>query len=465
MRWTNIFFADARLTRAAVSAVGDRRASFAVTFSLTVPVLVLLAGLGVDYLTGLSFKSRWDAAADAAALAAVQAADSYVKNNASTMASQTLMANAVSYGNTAGTQAFNANAGTSEATGSVTPTVVVSQSGNSFTATATYVGAVPTHFGGLVGVRDFGVGGFAVASATLATYINYYILVDISQSMGIGDTTTDMTNLYNVTHAMGYSDDNEPGCVFGCHVAVQGRPLTNEQVAHNAGITLRIDSAKAAIQTVVNQAKTNAINGNIQIGIYTLQENQSTTPPNPAYQPMTIQGMTNNYTALTTAVGTIDLGPNVTNGYGDSDMVDSINYFTSKILPTNNGTGYSANSPKNYVFLITDGLEDTPGWCNFTFHCTGVLPSTACAQMQTQATVGVIYTTYLPIYTNNDSSQGYDSEYALLVQPYQSQIQPSLLSCASSSQFFFQADNGPALIAAMNALFVASTTAPVRLTQ
>jgi len=450
----------ARFVRAARSLPRDRTATFAVTFSLIVPILILLAGLGIDYLTGLSNKARWDSSADAAALAAVQAADVYVTANAAAMNSATLVTNAEAVAVTAGTQAFNANAGTSETTGTVTPTIVMSQSGTSFTAQVTYTGSVPTHFGPMVGVNNFGVSGSSTASASVTTYINYYILVDISQSMGVGDTLTDMSNLYNLTAAMGYVNDNEPGCVYGCHVPINGYPLSNEEVAHGAGIKLRIDSAKTAIQDVINQAQANAVNGNIKIGIYTLQDNPTASVA-PNYAPQTIMAMTNNYTGLTSAVGTIDLGPNTINGWGDSDMADSISNFASKLLQ-NNGTGFSPNSPQNYVFLITDGLQDIPGYCNITDHCTSAMSTTACAPLQAQATVGVIYTSYLPIYLQNNPANGYDPLYTLLVQPYVSSLQTTLQSCASSSQFFFQANDGPALIVAMNALFAASAQ-PVRL--
>jgi hypothetical protein len=50
------------------------------------------------------------------------------------------------------------------------------------------------------------------------------------------------------------------------------------------------------------------------------------------------------------------------------------------------------------------------------------------------------------------------------VLPYQSSIQPSLQNCASSSQYFFQAEDGPALIAAMDQLF-AETQSTLRLSQ
>ena len=55
-------------------------------------------------------------------------------------------------------------------------------------------------------------------------------------------------------HARCKGRDGEPGCVFGCHVAQNGNALTNEHVAHYNGGTLRIDSAKTAIQDIINQA-------------------------------------------------------------------------------------------------------------------------------------------------------------------------------------------------------------------
>ncbi len=445
--------------RALRSIARDGRGNFAVMFALSAPVLIVLLGLGLDYLSGLSFKTRWDTAADAAALAAVQAAEAYVKANAATVAEPALVTNAEAAGVAAGRKAFHANAGASAATESVTPTVAMSQSGTQFTATATYAGAMGTHFGGLVGISSLAISGASVATASMTTYINYYIIVDISQSMGFGSTQTDMSNLYSLTLSMGYFDNNEPGCVFGCHTATYGRPLTNEQVAHNNGITLRIDAARTAMQDVISQASALSTVGNIQIGLYTMQLNPITN----SYRTVTLSSSTSNYAKLTTANNKMDLGPNTSVGLADTDLADSLQDFGANIVPAN-GTGFSPSSPLNYVFVVTDGLVDKTGMLCLYNHCTGVIPNSTCSQLQQNSTVGVIYTTYLPIYKQNNSALGYDADYIAFVLPYQSAIRPSLLSCASSANYFFQADDGPALIAAMQALF-ASTSAPVTITQ
>jgi hypothetical protein len=268
-----------------------------------------------------------------------------------------------------------------------------------------------------------------------------------------------MANLYNITTAMGYSETYEPGCVFGCHVATHGRPLTNEQVARSNGITLRIDAAKTAVQDVINQAQALSTTDNIQIGLYTMQLN----PVTDSNIAVTIASPTSNFSSLTSSLQTIDLGPNTPGGTGDSDMANTLQGFAANVLPSN-GNGFSAASPLNYVFVVTDGILDTSGGCTVTGHCTGVMASTACSTMQQKSSVGVIYTTYLPIYQNNNSVLGYDPDYMFLVQPLQDMILPSLQSCASSSNLFFQADDGPALISAMQQLF-ASTSSTLRLTQ
>ena len=114
------------------------------------------------------------------------------------------------------------------------------------------------------------------ATATMPTYINYYILVDASQSMGIAATATDMQNLYNRVVKYGAGTGGEQGCVFGCHVPAykmccsgSTQAVSNEVLAHSpkdvngnyiygTPISLRIDSAISAIQNIINIAQTQA---------------------------------------------------------------------------------------------------------------------------------------------------------------------------------------------------------------
>jgi len=453
----------------------DQRANFAVMFALTAPILIVFVGMGIDYLVGLSFKSRWDTAADAAAIAAVKGAEAYVTANGSNESAAVLSSGAIAAGKAQGYKYFNANAGASEAAGTVTPVVNVTESGTAFTATVTYTGTTPSHFGGLVAISNLAVAGSATASAAMPTYINYYIILDTSESMAVGATATDMQNLFSRTEAYGNATDGEPGCVLGCHVTTTNNDGThqtysNEYLAHNISptITLRIDAAKSAIQDVITQAMDAGNTGTIQIGLYTMQSYSQGGLANPKIGPYinTISNPTSDFSTLGNLLGTIDLvSPDPDYGWGNSAFTDSLDYFNNNIL--NNaalGTGFTSQTPLNYVFIITDGVQDVQGATCFWQHCTQALNPSLCDQFKAVATVGVIYTTYLPFYQNNNSADGYDTLWSGIVQPISSQIAPNLQSCATSSQYYYEATDGPALTAAMAALFT-STSQNLRLTQ
>jgi Flp pilus assembly protein TadG len=451
----------------------DQRANFVVMFALSLPVIAVFVGMGIDYVGGLSFKSRWDTAADAAAIAAVKGAESYVTANASSESTATLISGAIAAGNAEGYKFFNANSGSSEAAGTVTPVVNVTESGTTFTASVTYTGTSPSHFGGWVGISKLAVAGSATASAAMTTYINYYIILDTSESMGVGSSATDMQNLFSRTQAYGNATDGEPGCVLACHVTTVNndgshQTYSNEYLAHNISptITLRIDAAKSAIQSVITQAI--GTTGNIQIGLYTMQSYSSGGVANPKIGPYinTISNPTADFSTLGNLLGTIDLAsPDPEYGWGNSAFTDSLDYFNNDII--NNvalGNGFTAQTPLNYVFIITDGVQDVYGATCFWDHCTQALNPSICDPLKTVATVGVIYTTYLPFYQNNNSADGYDALYNAIIEPISSQIAPNLQSCATSSQYYYEATDGPALTAAMAALFTSSSQ-NLRLTQ
>src|SRR5579872_6381080 len=92
----------------------DKRGNVAMTFALMAVPLIAMVGLGVDYYKGLSDKARLDAAADAAALAAITTAESYVNNNSQSEADPTLTTNAIAAGVAQASKAFAANAGSVE---------------------------------------------------------------------------------------------------------------------------------------------------------------------------------------------------------------------------------------------------------------------------------------------------------------------------------------------------------------
>ena len=409
-----------------------------------------MIGIGIDFANADHTRQRMNDAADAAVLAAV---------------SQAAANAAGGYSNTTSLQDYGLKMFQSDVSGmtvSTTPELTVTpNSTGGDVANLTYTANVPTFFAGVLGFDTIPISGHATASASPVVYINYYIIVDISQSMGIGATETDMQNLYNRSQAAGNTTDGEPGCVFACHVPLNGQSQSVEYLAHNVSptITLRIDSAIAAIQSIIRAAQTSAgANQNIKLGLYTMS--QDPIAPYPLLN--TISPLSSNYSALSAAAPTIDLGDSTAGGPGDSNFSSQLNAFRTNILGPN-GTGASPSSPLNYVFIITDGVADTPGPCT-DGHCTAAFDSSLCDFIKTSATVGVIYTTYLPIYFSNNASNGFDPAYSALVAPFAANIAPALQSCASSSAFYYEASDGPSITTGMNALFASSERA-VRLTQ
>jgi hypothetical protein len=62
----------------------DRRGNIAMIAALSILGLVGSAGLGIDYYNALAAKTRLDLASDAAAIAAINAAQSYIEANSAT---------------------------------------------------------------------------------------------------------------------------------------------------------------------------------------------------------------------------------------------------------------------------------------------------------------------------------------------------------------------------------------------
>ncbi len=419
----------------------DARGNVAVTVALCAPVLLGAASFAVDYAYASYLNHSLQDAADTAVLAAT---------------SQSAATSGGGYGNTSwlqsyGLDVFAGNISKLSLT-NVTNSLMVASNGNGgVVATASYSYSVPTFMSGIIGIQNIPVSGTASATATPVKYINYYILVDVSQSMGIGATASDMTTLYNRVVQYNNGSNGEAGCVFGCHVAASGQGYTNEYLAHSLSpkVTLRIDSAVSAIQNIVGLAQQNAGGRkNIKIGLYTMNKD-----PTNGILVNTVVSPSTNYTGLSTSAATIELGNNVSGGSGDSDFTNQLTAFNA-LLPAN-GSGASAVSPLNYVFIVTDGLTDTPGGCT-SGHCTSAFDANLCTTLKSKATVGVIYTTYLPLYNNNNPAAGLEANYSNLAAPYVAQIPTNLQSCASSSTYYYEASDGPAISTGMQALFASS---------
>lgn len=441
-----------------VVAAQDRLGAVAILTAITAPLLLMVVGFALDYGYASYLNTRLAKATDAAVLAA---------------SSQTAATTVGGYANTAGLQTygvsiFNENMRQLGLSGVSFTLDVASDGSGGVVVTGAYSYAAKMFFGRLLRMSSFPLSGSAKSTAHPTTYVNYFILVDVSSSMGIAATQADMAKLWNATAAQGYTfsrQDGSKGCVFACHLVQQGHAQSSYTTARQAGVTLRIDAAVSAIQNIIAQAANIAgKTKNISFGLYLLQKNPDTgklvvrltDPAGSNYaQPI------NNYSQLATKAATIDLGS--TDGRGDTDLNAELSYFNS-ILPSN-GSGASATAPLNYVVLITDGVSDSVLYsCGVSPSCVSAMDPNYCNALKQKATVGVIYTTYLTIYQDN-TPPTLDKLYDYLkMQNVVPSLRPNLQACASSSDLFFEATEGPEIVARMQDLFNKTQPVTSRLT-
>lgn len=199
----------------------NKRGNVAVITALCCLPLIAAIGCVVDYTTASLVKTKLQAAADAAALATVSV-NSSVVTTAKGMSSN----GTVSGGSTFATNFFNANLNASPANvgyTNLTPTATVALSGTRMTATVSFTARVPTYFMGVMGFSNTNISGSSTASYTMPTYINFYLMLDVSGSMSFPSTQAEQSRLMavnpdNLLGSPGYPQ----GCQFACHFSAQG---------------------------------------------------------------------------------------------------------------------------------------------------------------------------------------------------------------------------------------------------
>ena len=220
-------------TRALLRDFGvNTRANIAIIFALSAIPVVAAIGCVVDYSYASMIKTKLQAAADAAALATVSN-NSPIVVTAKSMSGNGTVAGGPTYIQNffgADTTAFS---GVS-ATGSTT------KSGMTVTATLNYAYSVPTTFMKVLGYPSIALSGSSTASVTVATYISFYLMLDVSGSMSFPSTTAEQVRLMSVNPDNLHPTPSPPnsgypqGCQFACHWASQNTACQNTTNPQNS---------------------------------------------------------------------------------------------------------------------------------------------------------------------------------------------------------------------------------------
>ncbi len=189
--------------------VQDRRANVAMMFGLMVVPMIFIVGMGIDYGTAARLKSKMNAAADAAVLAAVTPA-MMTQSDANSSTAATNMFNALVTG--LPRLIYNPASGL---------TVTVADVGLQRNVTVAYSAQSQNLFGGFLGSNTLAFAGSSTGTAATPPNINFYLLLDNSPSMGIAGTPADITTMVNNTRSRG----PPPADVSG-RPAVRASPAT-----------------------------------------------------------------------------------------------------------------------------------------------------------------------------------------------------------------------------------------------
>jgi len=198
----------------------NKRGNVAIITGLCAIPLLAAVGCAVDYSMASEVKTKLQAAADAATLATVS------NNSPVVTTAQSMTGNGAVTGGASYAQTYFGSQDT--AFSSATDSATVTKSGMKVTATLSFSYPVPTYFMKLFGHNSVTVSGSSTASFTLPTYINFYLMLDVSGSMSFPSTTSEQTRLMAVNPDNLYPTNSPPnygypqGCQFACHFTAQG---------------------------------------------------------------------------------------------------------------------------------------------------------------------------------------------------------------------------------------------------
>ena len=211
----------ARLRVLSANFQSNSRGNVAIITALAALPMMAAIGCVIDYSNASMIRTKLQAAADAAVLATVSINSPVVATSKGMTANGT-----VSGGSTYASNFFSANLPANYT--SVSPTATVTLTGTTVTAVVSFSTTVSTYFMGIIGYPSITIGSSSTATYSLPTYINFYLMLDVSGSMSFPSTSSEQQRLMAVNPDNLYPTNSPPnngypqGCQFACHFTAQG---------------------------------------------------------------------------------------------------------------------------------------------------------------------------------------------------------------------------------------------------
>jgi hypothetical protein len=399
-----------------------------VIFAIALLPILSAIGCAVDYSRATQLRSKLLAAADAASVGSIS------KTSPAFIAAGTMSSDGpIPVGVTDATNIFNGNMANESGytINSVTP--AVAKAGGTVTSTVQFSATLPAIFLGVMGKSSMTVNGTSTATVNMPLFVDFYLLLDNSPSMGVGATPADVSTMVNNTPDQ---------CAFACHDLSDSNNYYN--LAKSLGVTMRIDVLRTATQQLMDTAAaTETYSNQFRMAIYDM----GTSADSAALT--TVFSLSSSLSSAKSAAGNIDLM--TVNGQNDNNDQDT-NYDTlltqmnSAISAPGAGT---SSAPMKYLFFVTDGVADESNsgclytmsnstWGNIAPRCQEPINTALCTTIKNRGIkIAVLYTTYLALPTN--------SWYNSWIAPFNtgpwgpspnSQIALNMQSCASPGLYF-----------------------------
>jgi Flp pilus assembly protein TadG len=365
------------------AAPTDTSGSFATLFALALVPLIGVAGAALDYSRANAVRAQAQVAVDGAALAGVQK-----------------LARSATEAEATAVSVFAQNA--PQALRSTRPVIKITENETKLSVCAT--GTMETGLVRAIGFSSLPLAACSEAVRPSKQYIDIYLALDVSASMGLAADEAGRDRLRGLT-----------GCAFACHEKEGGQTKSNFDVAKENGILTRVDVLRKATRdfadSLLNQRDpSNGLPRNeYRFAMFSISDDlrKLLNPPTPFQS------------RVHDEIDRIQLDMNTQFDVAlpeiDKEMGEQMD-------------GGDRSRPRKFLFLVTDGVQSKRGqpWGSSAFRPIDVR---LCEMFKKRGfPVAVLNVRYVPMPT--------EAPYNGTVARFQSQLAPNLRACASDNLYF-----------------------------
>ncbi len=490
----------------------DTGANVAVIFAIALIPLIAAVGCAIDYSMATRIKAKLQGAADSASVASISV------NSAGYNAAMAMTSNgSVAAGVAEAINIFSGNASSFAGSyGNLGVTATVTKTGSKMASSVQFSADVPVTFMRVLGYQSLRVNGTSSSSTSLPLYLDFYLTLDVSGSMGLPSTTAEAQRMQAI------NPDNyrqyPTGCTLACHFSpqnsactdtgTQGYPTNNYCLGYaisrvsqsgykglltkkttnpmgvqlpssivsglpnslytnlptvancptdgtDSCIQLRLDAVGYAVNQLFSTANSTAkVANEFRIGLYPfIRYLYSYFPLTSSINGSTTNPATINYAAANLAT-LLDTNINTNLGSGGTHIDTALSSMNTLISSVGDGSAWNNTLP--YVFLVTDGAQDpqVKGVPNGSWSGSNHATTINPATSCTPLkNRGIIISVlYIPYQPINPVNASFANDEDDYANWNIPNIPASLQNCASPG-FFYTANTPADITAALNAMF------------